>query len=102
MQKKKEKISCFVQFHLVYLARDFLVRAFHVAAEAVNAIMATATETSAALLNSGTFGVEVYPVEVEVPVLDVGVEVGVEVEVEVPPDGSDIAAKLRMKPSWEP
>ena len=77
----------------------FLVNA---TVDRVAAVTAAVIRVRATLLNSGTFGVEVYPVEVEVPVLDVGVEVGVEVEVEVPPDGSDIAAKLRMKPSWEP
>lgn len=69
------------------------------AAETVNAIMATTIEIKAALPNSGTFGVEVELVEGEVAVLDVGVEV---VEVEVPLDGSDMTARLPMKPSVEP
>ena len=49
----------------------------------------TATEMSAALLNSGTFGVEVG-----VPVLDVAVGVGLEPLEEL--DGSDITARLPM------
>jgi hypothetical protein len=62
----------------------------------VTATIAAATEMSATLLNSGTFGVGVEPVDVEV--LDVGVAVGLE----VPLDGSDITARLPMKPSVEP
>jgi hypothetical protein len=52
------------------------------------------------LLNSGTFGVEVEPAEVGVPVLDVGAEVGLDVEVTL--DASEITARLPMKPSVEP
>ena len=37
--------------------RVFLVLVFHATAETVNAIMAIPTETRAALLNSGIFGV---------------------------------------------
>jgi hypothetical protein len=78
--------------------RDFFLRAFKVTAETVNAIMTIPTETKAALLNSGTFGVEVEPVEVEVPVLDVGAEVGLDVDVPL----ADITARLPIKPSVEP
>jgi hypothetical protein len=77
----------------------FLVLAFNATAETVKAIMATATEMSAALLNSGTFGVEVEPVE-EAPGLDEAAEVGLGMEVSL--DGSDITARLPMKPSVEP
>ena len=63
------------QFHL--FTEGFFVRAFKVTAETVNAIMAMPTETTAALLNSGTFGVEVAPVEV--------VDEGADVELELAP-----------------
>ena len=61
IQKTKKKINFWVFYcaSFVYVRRDFFVRAFNVTAEAVNAIMAMPTETRAALLNSGTFGVEV-------------------------------------------
>jgi hypothetical protein len=62
------------------------------------AVTAAAIKMSVALLNSGTFGVDVEPGEVEVSVIDVGVDVGLE----VPLDGSDITARLPMKPSVEP
>ena len=81
------------QFH--YVRRVFLVRAFNTTAETVNAIMAIPTDTRAALLNSGTFGVEVAPVDEDVLGLDVNVGVGLGVE--VPLDGSDTTARLPMR-----
>lgn len=100
-QKRREKISDFYYSSFNYiLFEGFFVFAFHATAETVNVIMATTTDMSATLLNSGTFGVEVEPVGVEVPVLDVGVEVGLEVE--VPLDGSDTTASEPMLPDVEP
>ena len=60
----------------------------------VTTTIAAATEMRAALLNSGTFGVEV------VPGLDV--DAGVGLDVEVPLDGSNITARLPMNPSVDP
>ena len=80
--------------NFIYVRRDFLARALKVTAETVNAIKAIPTEARAALLNSGTFGVEVAPVEVP---LDEGVEVA---PVEVPLDESDITATVPGVPEF--
>ena len=64
------------------------------------AAKAATMRASAGLLNSGTFGVEVEPGEVEVLGLDVGAEVGLGVE--VPLDESDTTASLPMLPDVEP
>ena len=69
-------------------------------AETVNAIMDIPTDTRAALLNSGIFGVDVGLAVAEVPVLDVGAEVGLIVE--IPLDISAITARLPMLPDVEP
>ena len=55
-------------------------RAFNVTAETVNAIMAIPTETRAALLNSGIFGVGEAVVAGVGVAADVGVEVAVDVD----------------------
>ena len=78
------------QFYLC--SEAFFVRAFKATAETVNAIRAMPTETRAALLNSGTFGVEVAPVEV---VEEVG-----DVELGVPLDESDITAIVPGVPEF--
>ena len=100
--KKRGKFSGFVlwQFHLCYFRGDLLVLFFTATLLKVTTTIAVATEMSAALLNSGTFGVEVGLAVAEVPVLDVAVEVGLEPLEEL--DGSDITARLPMKPSVEP
>ena len=51
-----------MQFHLFYLRRVFLLRAVNATVHKVTATIAAATEMSAALLNSGTVGVEVAEV----------------------------------------
>ena len=58
-KKRRGKFSGFVlwQFHLGYYRSRFLVLAVNAIAHKVTTAVATATETSATLLNSGTFGV---------------------------------------------
>jgi hypothetical protein len=73
-QKKEEGTFSFLLFLFHLRSESFFVRAFKVTVETVNAIMANPTETRAALLNSGTFGVEVDPVEAEVLGAVVGLE----------------------------
>ena len=65
-------------------------------------VRAAAIKISAALLNSGTVGVEAGLAVAEAPVLGEAAEVGLGVAVGVPLDGSDITARLPMKPSVEP
>jgi len=65
-------------------------------ADRVTAAIAAAINGSIALLNSGTFGVEVVVVEV------VGLAVAAGDVVEVPDDASDITAKLPGIPSGPP
>ena len=75
-----------------YVPSDFLARVFKATPETVTTIMAIPTEMSAALLNSGTFGVEVAPVEV--------VDEGVDVALEVPLDESDMTAMVPGVPAF--
>jgi len=65
-------------------------------ADRVTAAMAAAIKGSAALLNSGTLGVEVAVVEA------FGLAVEVDDVVEVPDDASDITARLPGIPSGPP
>ena len=85
-EKRRGKFLGFVswQFHLGYSRSRFLVLAVNATAHKVTTTIAAATETSAALLNSGTFGVELGVEEVElagVAVVGVPEETGVTVTV---------------------